>query len=172
MRKPAQITALFLIGFIFLGAEEPMEKKISIYNAAAGKVETVDPVIRSDGEWKKMLTPEQYEIMRRHGTERPFGRQCAISRSGKGVYQCAACGTDLFAYADKFESGTGWPSFWDPVSPLNLKLQEDRRLGMKRTEVSCARCGSHLGHVFDDGPPPTGKRYCINTPALKLSETG
>lgn len=161
------LTSLLLI----LGtAMKDPSGKIEIYNAKTGRVERVDPVIKSNAEWKKILTPEQYEVMRRKGTERAFSKQCAIPRSGKGVYQCLGCGTDLFSYGKKFESGTGWPSFFDPVSSLNIKLEEDHSLGMNRTEVSCARCGAHLGHVFRDGPPPTGKRYCINTVALKLSD--
>lgn len=145
--------------------------QIEIYNAKTDKVEKVGRVTKSDAEWKKILTPEQYEVTRKKGTERAFSKQCAIPRSGKGVYQCVGCGTALFAYGKKFESGTGWPSFFEPVSGLNVRLEEDPSLGMLRTEVLCARCGAHLGHVFDDGPPPTGKRYCINTVALKLSET-
>ena len=150
--------------------KETSADKIEIYNAKTGKVEKVDPVIKSDAEWKKILTPEQFEVMRHKGTEPPYGRPCAIPKSGKGIYKCAGCGTDLFAYGKKFESGTGWPSFFEPVSPLNVKLEEDDSFGMQRTEVLCARCGAHLGHVFDDGPPPSGKRYCINTVALKLSD--
>ena len=145
--------------------------KIEIYNARTGKIEKVDPVIKSDVEWKKILTPEQFEVTRLKGTERPFSKQCAIPKSGAGIYQCVGCGTDLFAYGKKFESGTGWPSFFDPISPLNIKLEDDSTFGMRRTEAVCARCGAHLGHVFDDGPPPTGKRYCINTVALKLSSS-
>ncbi len=147
------------------------QQKIEIYNASTGKVEKVDPVVKSDAEWKKILTREQYEVTRQKGTERPFSKQCAIPKSGKGVYQCVGCGTDLFAYGNKFESGTGWPSFWEPISPLNVKLEDDNDFGMHRTEVLCSRCGAHLGHVFDDGPPPTGKRYCINTVALKMSSS-
>ncbi len=145
--------------------------EIEIYDTASGKTEKVERVVKTDAEWKKQLTPEQYQVTRQKGTERPFSKQCAIPRSGKGVYQCVACGTDLFAYGNKFESGTGWPSFFDPVSPLNVLEEVDEGMGMRRVEVLCARCLSHLGHVFDDGPPPTGKRYCINTVTLKLKES-
>jgi peptide-methionine (R)-S-oxide reductase len=124
------------------------------------------PVTRTDAEWRALLTPEQYRVMRGHGTERPGS--CALNYEKRdGTFTCAGCDQELFTSTRKFESGTGWPSFDDPL-PGAIATTVDRTLGMVRTECHCARCGSHLGHVFDDGPPPTHLRYCINGVAMNF----
>ena len=124
---------------------------------------------KSEKEWKETLSPEEYHILREKDTELPFTGKYWHNKD-KGVYACAGCGQELFRSNEKFDSGTGWPSFWNAAEKDKIVLHEDRTLGMKRTEVSCSRCGGHLGHVFDDGPKPTGLRYCINSAALKFKE--
>ena len=150
-----------------MDAQKP--DKVRIYDAASKTYQMVDKIIKTDGEWKKILTPEQYRVTREHGTERAF---CGLPTKGhkKGVYKCAACGAELFSSETKYDSKSGWPSFYQPVQPGSVATQDDDSHFMHRTEAFCPICGGHLGHVFDDGPKPTGKRYCINSVSLNFEE--
>jgi len=128
-----------------------------------------DKVSKTEEEWREQLTPEEFEVCRNKGTEAPFTGEYWDCKE-EGIYRCIACGNELFRSDTKFDSGTGWPSFWAPVSDENVSAEMDDSLHMRRTEVLCGKCDAHLGHVFPDGPQPTGQRYCINSVSLKLDE--
>jgi peptide-methionine (R)-S-oxide reductase len=128
-----------------------------------------DTAKKIDRDWKKELSPEQYHVLREKGTERAFSG-AYVNTKEPGKYLCAACGTELFSSETKYDSGSGWPSFWAPISESNVATEEDKSFGMRRVEVHCANCGGHLGHIFDDGPNPTGLRYCINSASLRLDK--
>ena len=156
-------------GSIFAKADEPTVSATPVKVSKSGTSEKFDGVkiVKSKADWKKVLTPEQYYILREQGTEQPYTGEYADHKK-TGTYHCAACGLALFSSKAKYDSGTGWPSFWEPIYRSNVKEEEDRSLSEVRTEVNCSRCGGHLGHVFDDGPAPTGLRYCINSVSLKF----
>lgn len=155
------IVLIFLVGLTCCSKRDRSGEALEGYSAMS------DKVIKTEGEWKEILTPEQFDVLRKKGTERAYSGEYWDTKT-PGIYVCVACSNELFSSEDKYDSGTGWPSFTSPIREDVVYYEEDRSFFMARTEVRCSRCDSHLGHVFDDGPEPTGKRFCMNSICLKL----
>lgn len=176
-----KITAVFIVSVVIIlacynifytraaGMKKPGGGMITIYSVEKAGFVTVPRIIKTDAEWKKILTPEQYYITVKMGTEKPFKNKYYNNKK-KGIYRCARCGTDLFSWRQKYDSGSGWPSFTAPVSADNIVLRNHPTLWGLRTRVFCARCDAYLGEVFNDGPPPAHKRYCLDSPAFDFLE--
>ncbi len=154
-------------------ATKPSDVSVEIFSATgkSEKIMTIPKVIKTDEQWSKQLSVQAFKVARRAGTERAFSGEYAKSH-GDGLYRCICCANALFDSKTKYESGTGWPSFWQPISALNVNKSSDRSFGMQRDEISCGLCDAHLGHVFDDGPKPTGLRYCMNSVSLNFVPRG